>query len=145
MDLLRFHKFTIVSHSQTSLLCSLLPLRCCPQEGACVLLCLKTILHAHYAGVQPFDHWPFGTSASCIASCPGKVLPVQGHAYTTDFGSPDIAEEFNYILPISPIHNVRQPTGEGNGSQEYPAMLITTGAPAPLRSSGTLALAAWGI
>lgn len=42
--------------------------------------------------------------------------------------NPDVKEEFEYILPISPIHNVRKPTGKDDSSQQYPAILITTGA-----------------
>lgn len=41
--------------------------------------------------------------------------------------NPDVKDEFEYILPISPIHNVRQPTGKDASSQQYPAILITTG------------------
>lgn len=50
-----------------------------------------------------------------------------GHAWTTDFGNPDVKEDFKYILPISPIHNVHQPSGKDGASRQYPAMLITTG------------------
>ncbi|KAL3130653.1 hypothetical protein ABBQ38_008044 [Trebouxia sp. C0009 RCD-2024] len=47
-----------------------------------------------------------------------------GHAWTSDYGNPDEAEDFAYIYPYSPIHNVKPPT---SGSQQYPAMIITTG------------------
>ncbi|KAF5837923.1 prolyl endopeptidase [Dunaliella salina] len=47
-----------------------------------------------------------------------------GHAWQSDFGSPDKAKEFEYILPYSPLHNVRVPEG---GSRQYPAVLLTTG------------------
>jgi len=47
-----------------------------------------------------------------------------GHAWTTDYGSANVASEFQYILPYSPLHNIRVPQG---GSQQYPAMLLATG------------------
>jgi prolyl oligopeptidase len=47
-----------------------------------------------------------------------------GHAWVTDYGDPDKAEEFSYIYPYSPLHNVRQPVG---GTRQYPAVLLTTG------------------
>lgn len=47
-----------------------------------------------------------------------------GHAWTSDYGNPDRAEDFAYIHPYSPVHNVRAPAG---GTQQYPAMIITTG------------------
>ena len=49
-----------------------------------------------------------------------------GHAWTTDYGNPDDSVAFEWIYPYSPLHNVRVPVG---GSAQYPAMLITTGAP----------------
>jgi hypothetical protein len=47
-----------------------------------------------------------------------------GHAWITDYGSPDEAEEFAYIQPYSPLHNVTVPQG---GSRQYPAMILATG------------------
>lgn len=47
-----------------------------------------------------------------------------GHAWTSDYGNPDRAEDFAFIYPYSPVHNVRPPAG---GSGQYPAMIITTG------------------
>lgn len=32
-----------------------------------------------------------------------------GHAWITDYGNPDIVGDFEYILPYSPVHNVRAP------------------------------------
>ena len=49
-----------------------------------------------------------------------------GHAWTTDYGNPDHSEDFEYIYPYSPVHNVRVPEG---GSAQYPAMLVLTGMP----------------
>lgn len=46
-----------------------------------------------------------------------------GHAWCTDFGSPDDADMFDYLKGYSPLHNVRAPTRGG----QYPAMLLTTG------------------
>lgn len=47
-----------------------------------------------------------------------------GHAWITDYGSPDEAEEFAFIAPYSPLHNVAVPAG---GSRQYPAMILATG------------------
>lgn len=47
-----------------------------------------------------------------------------GHAWCTDYGNPDKAEDFEVVLRYSPIHNVAVPQGE---SKQYPAFLITTG------------------
>ncbi|KAK9846596.1 hypothetical protein WJX81_007362 [Elliptochloris bilobata] len=47
-----------------------------------------------------------------------------GHAWVTDYGSPDDAAAFKTLLAISPVHNVRVPRG---GTRQYPAMLLTTG------------------
>ncbi|KAG2492766.1 hypothetical protein HYH03_008931 [Edaphochlamys debaryana] len=47
-----------------------------------------------------------------------------GHAWITDYGSPDKADEFSYIFPYSPLHNVRQPLG---GTRQYPAIMLATG------------------
>ena len=43
-----------------------------------------------------------------------------GWGWVSDFGSPDSAEDFPYILKISPLHNVRPGT-------RYPAVLAITG------------------
>ena len=32
-----------------------------------------------------------------------------GHAWITDYGNPEVATEFEYMLPYSPLHNVRAP------------------------------------
>ncbi|BDA42115.1 Prolyl endopeptidase [Coccomyxa sp. Obi] len=47
-----------------------------------------------------------------------------GHAWITDYGSPDLAHDFPYLLAYSPLHNVRMPIQE---PRQYPAMLLTTG------------------
>ena len=47
-----------------------------------------------------------------------------GHAWMTDYGNPDKLEDFSYILPYSPLHNVRLPEG---GTRQYPAILFVTG------------------
>jgi prolyl oligopeptidase len=43
-----------------------------------------------------------------------------GWAWTSDYGSPDNADEFGALLTYSPYHNIKQGTA-------YPATLITTG------------------
>lgn len=49
--------------------------------------------------------------------------PSAGHAWITDYGNPDVAEDFNWLLPLSPLHNVARPKDDG----QYPAFLLTTG------------------
>ena len=51
-----------------------------------------------------------------------------GHAWITDYGNPDVAAEFEYMLPYSPLHNVRVPqvrllgtaSGRGRGTRLLP-------------------------
>ncbi|KAI8927313.1 prolyl oligopeptidase [Entophlyctis helioformis] len=43
-----------------------------------------------------------------------------GAAWTSDYGNPDKAEDFEVLTKYSPLHNV-------DGSKTYPAVLITTG------------------
>ena len=47
-----------------------------------------------------------------------------GHAWTTDYGDPDQAEDFGWVYPYSPLHNVVPPEG---GAGQYPAMILATG------------------
>jgi len=47
-----------------------------------------------------------------------------GHAWCTDYGDPDKAQDFAAILPYSPLHNVAAPEG---GSRQYPAVILATG------------------
>ncbi len=52
------------------------------------------------------------THAPSHARLPPTALAPQftiGHAWVTDYGSADEAAEFEYLLPYSPLHNVRQP------------------------------------
>ena len=48
-----------------------------------------------------------------------------GHAWVSDYGSPDNPRDFPYLLAYSPLHNVRMPR---EAPRQYPAMLLTTGA-----------------
>ncbi|KAE9045729.1 Prolyl endopeptidase [Phytophthora rubi] len=54
-----------------------------------------------------------------------------GHAWRTDYGDPDVADDFNYILQYSPVHNV--PRGDSPIMQKlaerggFPSVLLTTG------------------
>jgi prolyl oligopeptidase len=43
-----------------------------------------------------------------------------GHFWTSDYGSADNAEDFEYLYKYSPVHNV-------NSSVDYPAVMLTTG------------------
>ncbi|KAI9596043.1 prolyl oligopeptidase [Syncephalis fuscata] len=42
-----------------------------------------------------------------------------GHAWKSDYGNPDVKEDFEYILRYSPLHNVCS-------NKTYPALLLTT-------------------
>lgn len=42
-----------------------------------------------------------------------------GFGWTSDYGNPDVEDEFKYIYPYSPLHNINQ-------SKPYPAVLLTT-------------------
>ncbi|KAJ3151501.1 hypothetical protein HDU89_001944 [Geranomyces variabilis] len=42
-----------------------------------------------------------------------------GHAWTSDYGNPDVKEDWEVLRKYSPVHNVKP--------QEYPAVLICTG------------------
>ncbi|GAB9467198.1 Prolyl endopeptidase [Globisporangium polare] len=53
-----------------------------------------------------------------------------GHAWRTDYGDPDVAEDFQYLLKYSPVHNVPHTDSEAikrltNGG--FPSVLLTTG------------------
>jgi len=48
-----------------------------------------------------------------------------GHGWRSDYGDPDKAADFPYLMAYSPIHNVRMPQ---ESPRQYPAMLLTTGA-----------------
>lgn len=54
-----------------------------------------------------------------------KQTVAAGHAWVSDYGSPDKADDFEYLFKYSPLHNVAAP---GAGSRQYPAMILTTGA-----------------
>jgi hypothetical protein len=45
-----------------------------------------------------------------------------GHAWCTDYGSPDDPDMFDYLKSYSPYHNVKLPSDGG----QYPAMLLLT-------------------
>lgn len=54
-----------------------------------------------------------------------------GHAWRTDYGDPDVAEDFHYLRKYSPVHNV--PRADSDVVQRlasrggFPAVLLTTG------------------
>jgi len=50
-----------------------------------------------------------------------------GHAWVTEYGDPNNATDLPYLLAESPLQNVAVPTGSG----QYPATMVTTGAPGP--------------
>lgn len=45
-----------------------------------------------------------------------------GHAWTTDFGSPDKEEDFKWLIKYSPLHNIKIP----ESGVQYPALLLLT-------------------
>ena len=60
----------------------------------------------------------------CLHEVDGdKDASSAGHAWMTDYGDPDNAEDFKILHAYSPLHNVRQP----KDNQQYPAMLLLTG------------------
>ncbi|XP_076808520.1 prolyl endopeptidase-like [Clavelina lepadiformis] len=48
-----------------------------------------------------------------------------GHAWTTDFGSSDNEEQFQWLIKYSPIHNVGN--SQGPPKNQYPSLLLLTG------------------
>ncbi|XP_076808880.1 prolyl endopeptidase-like isoform X1 [Clavelina lepadiformis] len=48
-----------------------------------------------------------------------------GHAWTTDFGSSDNEEQFQWLIKYSPIHNVGN--SQGPQKNQYPSLLLLTG------------------
>lgn len=46
-----------------------------------------------------------------------------GHAWVSDYGSPDNKDDFAVLRSYSPVHNVCRPADGG----QYPAVMITTG------------------
>ncbi|KAL2613528.1 hypothetical protein R1flu_025220 [Riccia fluitans] len=52
-----------------------------------------------------------------------------GHAWTSDYGCSDNAEDFNWLIKYSPLHNVKRPwEGAQNGRRgvQYPAIMLLT-------------------
>jgi prolyl oligopeptidase len=50
-----------------------------------------------------------------------------GHAWTSDFGCADNAEDFEWLIRYSPLHNVRRPWEEpGKDHVQYPSMMLLT-------------------
>lgn len=62
---------------------------------------------------------------SCVIVSQGVLDMLRYHLYTigyawkTEYGDPDIPEDFNYLIKYSPIHNV-------NEKGKYPAILVRT-------------------
>ncbi|KAG0587625.1 hypothetical protein KC19_2G178800 [Ceratodon purpureus] len=49
-----------------------------------------------------------------------------GHAWTSDYGCADVAEEFDWLIKYSPLHNVRRPWENGAESVQYPSTMLLT-------------------
>eukprot|EP00850_Spirogloea_muscicola_P019505 SM000192S04900 [mRNA] locus=s192:24950:30395:- [translate_table: standard] len=50
-----------------------------------------------------------------------------GHAWTTDYGCSDKAEEFQWLIKYSPLHNVSRPWELPSGDVQYPSTMLLTG------------------
>ncbi|GAQ82840.1 Prolyl oligopeptidase family protein [Klebsormidium nitens] len=54
-----------------------------------------------------------------------------GHAWTTDYGCADKADQFEWLIKYSPLHNVRRPwespSDGAPAARQYPATLLLTG------------------
>eukprot|EP01023_Acetabularia_acetabulum_P003193 TRINITY_DN11349_c0_g1_i2.p1 TRINITY_DN11349_c0_g1~~TRINITY_DN11349_c0_g1_i2.p1 ORF type:complete len:835 (-),score=107.60 TRINITY_DN11349_c0_g1_i2:1168-3591(-) len=46
-----------------------------------------------------------------------------GHAWMTDFGNPDVKQDYEYLKTYSPLHNISIPVQE---PRQYPAVCVTT-------------------
>jgi len=55
----------------------------------------------------------------------------------TEYGDPNNATDLPYLLAESPLQNVVVPAGSG----QYPATMVTTGAPSPAPNSIGLGIA----
>lgn len=49
-----------------------------------------------------------------------------GHAWTTDYGCSDNADEFKWLIKYSPLHNVRRPWETPGKGVQYPATMMLT-------------------
>ncbi|KAJ8504647.1 hypothetical protein OPV22_005533 [Ensete ventricosum] len=50
-----------------------------------------------------------------------------GHAWTSDFGCSDNAEEFHWLIKYSPLHNIKRPWEKSSGpSCQYPPTMLLT-------------------
>lgn len=63
------------------------------------------------------------SSPWCSSSSLLESTSALGHAWMTDYGNPDQSKDFQWLLPLSPLHNVARPADGG----QYPAFLLTTG------------------
>ena len=77
-----------------------------------------THTHTHPHISQASIERPLSDSHVCVCG-DGDVCSI-GHFWTRDYGSSDDADGFQYLLRISPVHNVQS-------YKPYPAVMLTTG------------------
>ena len=65
----------------------------------------------------------FPTSPLLLCPLFKTLVHHPGHAWVSDYGSPDNKDDFNVLRSYSPLHNVVTPADGG----QYPAFMITTG------------------
>lgn len=63
-----------------------------------------------------------------------------GQAWVAEYGDPANSTDFPYMLAASPLENIAVP----NGTRQYPAVMVGTGAPLACCPDGRRPVRAWG-
>ena len=93
------------------------------RRWGCTTCCASTSLRSVSVG----KGWGLGRGSNQptlpLTHALSLPTPTLGHAWCTDYGTPDDGDDFGVLLSYSPVHNVARPSGGG----QYPAFMITTG------------------